>query len=48
MEAENRGGGRQFQRVLWAIGEARRRRLSPPDAAYGASGAEGAGSAVPA
>lgn len=33
MDAEHRGGGRQLQRVLWAIGEARRRRLSPPDAA---------------
>lgn len=48
MEAENRGGGRQFQRVLWAIGEARRRRLNPPDAADRASGAGQAGSTVPA
>ena len=43
MEAEYRGGGRQLQRVLWAIGEARRRRLSPPGAAGATPGAVDAG-----
>lgn len=47
MEAEHRGG-RQFQRVLWAIGEARRRRLSAPGAAEPPPAAREAGSTIPA
>ena len=44
MEAEYPGSGRQLQRVLWAIGEARRRRLSPPGPAGATPGAVDAGS----
>lgn len=43
MEAEYRAGGHQLQRVLWAIGEARRRRLSPPGDAGATPGAVDAG-----
>ena len=49
MEAEYPGSGRQLQRVLWAIGEARRRRLSPPGSALAGAISLGldAGSIVP-